>query len=499
MNPKATTKPPWTVTIPKAHPRPPIEADRSGEAGEAWPPLRLKEAPKAAPFPVGVFPPSLARFCREVAESTLAPLDFVGLPMLTVAGAAIGQSVNLEAKREWPESPLLYSIIVAEPGRAKTPAIRAVERPLKEIDKRLRMESREARERREDGAPEPPQRKAIVRDITRESLAIVLSENPRGVLCSPDEATAWIGSFDQYKAKGTDRQFWLSIYTGGALSVDRKGGREGVFVADPFCAVLGGIQPDLLATMRDDRGRDDGFLDRIVFAFPDEFPRRQWTEREISQEAERDWASAIDRLYSAPMRIVDNHHRPHVAEFEPSAKARFIEWFNEQDRLMEDDPESRAGAMSKAQGRCVRLALILSRLRLACDPTQRLWDDGGAPPVSLEDVEGAIRLSAYFANHLERVAPRMIGDGGGKAVRSIVGWIRDGRLTTFTESNLAQARRSIDSEALAKALAHLVKENAIRPLEDSPRSPKGGRPRSPSYAVNPSLLVPRNSENPRNH
>lgn len=479
---------------PEGPPPPPIEADRNGESGEPWPPLRLNEAPKAAPFPMGVFPPPLARFGLECAESMRAPVDFVGLSMLTVAGTAIGQSINIQPKEDWLEAPLLYSIIVAKPGRAKSPAIRAVEQPLAEIDKRLRMESKEARERREDGAPEPPQHRAIVRDITRESLAIVLSDNPRGVLCSPDEATAWIGSFDQYKGKGTDRQFWLSNYSGASLSVDRKGGRESTYVSHPFCAVIGGIQPDLLDTMRNDRGRDDGFLDRIVFAYPDKFPPTEWTEAEISREAKGDWANAIDRLHSTPMRIVDSHLRPRVAALTPEAKGRFIEWFNEQGRLM-DDPESRAGAMSKAHARCARLALILSRLRLACDPTQALYGDEDALPVSLEDVEGAIRLTAYFASHLERVAHRMNGGSGNPAAKAIVEWIRERGLTTFTESDATQARRRIGRERLAGALDHLAEKGAIRALETAPPSAKGGRPRSPSYEVNPALL---DTENPRN-
>jgi hypothetical protein len=91
-----------------------------------WPPLRFSEPPRALPFPVDVFPPALQRFCRELAEATLAPVDFVGVSMLTTAGAAIGQSVNIHAKRRWNEPPLLFAIVVAPPGKTKSPVVRAV-------------------------------------------------------------------------------------------------------------------------------------------------------------------------------------------------------------------------------------------------------------------------------------------------------------------------------------------------------------------------------------
>src|SRR5262249_25639754 len=158
------------------------------------------------------------------------------------AGAAIGQSANIQVKRGWHEAPLLYMIITAPPGKAKTPAINRVVKPLTEIDRGLREKSARARQEWEEGkngrskedfvtpigeelpelseatqAPppvqEPPQLRAIVRDITRESLVIILKENPRGVLCDPDEASGWVASFNEYKGKGgSDRQFWLSIW-----------------------------------------------------------------------------------------------------------------------------------------------------------------------------------------------------------------------------------------------------------------------------------------------
>ena len=139
---------------------------------------------------------------------------------------------------------------MARSGRTKSPIIRIVRRPLLQIDERLRKESEEARERWEEAkkahakdpdgnpppGPEPPQLRAIVDDVTRASLTIVLKDNPRGVLGDPKEATAWTGSFNEFTGRGRDRQFWLCIYDCEPVQSDRKGGRESTYVPFPFCA-----------------------------------------------------------------------------------------------------------------------------------------------------------------------------------------------------------------------------------------------------------------------
>jgi hypothetical protein len=244
-------------------------------AGSApWPPLQFQEPPPLLPFPVEVFPPRLQAFCREVAQSKLAPLDFVGASMLTVAGAAIGQSFNIKIKQDWFEAALFYMMLVARSGKAKSPAMSAVVEPLRKINARLRKESEEAREEwvkatkahdknpddNPPPGPEPPQLRAMTKDITRETLAIILKDNARGVLCYRSEAAAWVKSFNEYKGKGgSDREFWLSLYDREPIETDRKGGRESTYVPFPFCAMLGGLPPSKLWVLADDVIRMTGW------------------------------------------------------------------------------------------------------------------------------------------------------------------------------------------------------------------------------------------------
>ncbi|MEJ7637917.1 MAG: DUF3987 domain-containing protein [Singulisphaera sp.] len=74
------------------------------------------------------------------------------------------------------------------------------------------------------------------------SLVIVLQENPRGVLCFLDELSAWVAGMNQYKTKGTDRQFWLSVWACETVSVDRKGaGNPSSSLS--LAVVVGGLPP----------------------------------------------------------------------------------------------------------------------------------------------------------------------------------------------------------------------------------------------------------------
>jgi hypothetical protein len=475
-----------------------------------WQPIRYQDLPPASPFPVEVFPEKIQRYCREVSETMLAPIDFAGVSMLTTAGAAIGQSVNVSPKPDWVEAPNLLSVIVATPGKAKSPVIRAVVKPLTEIDQRLREQSKRSRsdwqrvkDSGEDPGPEPPQQRKTVKDITREALALVLEDNPAGVLCDPDEATSWVASFNEYKTKGSDRQFWLSIWSCTEISVDRKSKREAINVKTPFASVLGSIQPAMLGLLGDEQGRNDGFLDRIIFSYPCDFPPQYWTETRLSEQSQQDWQQAIERLSNTPM-LEGEVKRSHSVEFSPEAKNLWVNWFNE----LADETESpafaerQAGAWSKLRAHVARFALILSRLRCATELCSVKEDDevlGGwaseyAPvlPIEAVDVDGAIKLAKYFKSHILRVNHQMTGGLASPDARQVVNWIKRKNAKFFRSADIATDLRRFYEEPkkLDDALDYLVERNVIRAkIEFAPPSKKGRKP-TPAFEVNPSLLRP---------
>jgi hypothetical protein len=298
-----------------------------------------------------------------------------------------------------------------------------------------------------------------------------LADNPRGVLCDPDEASGWVASFNEYKGKGgSDRQFWLSVWSCASVSVDRKGGRESTCVPHPFVGVVGGMPPAMLGSLTEERGRDDGFLDRCLFVIPDRnaFPAQRWTKAELSVAAERDWEEAVTWLHSMPM-VVDSdplHPCPFYVRFTLEAEGVWAQWFDAHS-AESDAPEfsdDLAGAWSKMKAHAARFALILSRLRLACDPTA----DPQCGPVDTGDVRGALELARYFKAQAERARHEMTGGLGSSDAKAVLGWIQRNRKATLREADVSADLRRFrdDPRALAAALKALAGAVVIRPRDD---------------------------------
>jgi hypothetical protein len=82
------------------------------------------------PFPFEVLPAPFAQFVEVVARALPCPPDFVAVPALAVAGAALGGGCELEVKRGWRERPALWIAIIGNPGSKKSPAWAAAVNPL---------------------------------------------------------------------------------------------------------------------------------------------------------------------------------------------------------------------------------------------------------------------------------------------------------------------------------------------------------------------------------
>lgn len=92
---------------------------------------------RVEPFPVGVLPTPLARLVTEGAAALPCPVDFLGVLMLSLLGAAIGTSRVLEVKSGWHEGPRIYAAVVAEPGSKKSPALDLVTTPYRRRQRTL--------------------------------------------------------------------------------------------------------------------------------------------------------------------------------------------------------------------------------------------------------------------------------------------------------------------------------------------------------------------------
>lgn len=368
-------------------------------------------------FPIEALPLPLRRYCEEKATALPVPVDLVAVPALVCAGAAIGASRAIRLKRDWIERPALYAALVSPTSSLKTPALSGIAAPIRERqvahgtefqDALKRYETQQAKYAvemeayRKGKADEPPERpdkpiraRTWTADVTTERLATLLSENPRGVIIIRDELSAWVKSLNQYKGgKGSDKQFFLSAWSGEAVAVDRQG-KDPILIDHPFLSVVGCIPPDVLPDLDDQHGREDGFIHRVLFSYPEPVPVR-WSEATLSDQVEEAYQDLFDRLYALPL---GPEGKPITLELTREARSLFTVWHDEHciETESSDLPPGLRGGLAKLKGYCARLALI-----------HALCTDPDAAVVDRVSVAAAADLVDYFKAHAEKVAPFLV-------------------------------------------------------------------------------------------
>jgi hypothetical protein len=251
-------------------------------------------------------------------------------------------------------------------------------------------------------------------------------ENPRGLVVISDEITGWVLGMNEYKGgKGSDRQFWLSAWSGEPVKVDRKGNREegSVIVPHPFLNVLGGIQPDMLQLLKNENSLEDGFLHLIAFSWPEEVPWSGEIGRSPSEEAEKAWEFVVGWLLRAEAeRQPDGTEQPRLVR--PTADADLVmrHWYrgHAAEHSAENFQKVLAGPWSKMRSYYFRLCLVLQHLMAACDgvePEAEIHLDENA-------ATGAIALADYFKSHARVVYPRLQDTAEDNRAERTLGWIQ---------------------------------------------------------------------------
>jgi putative DNA primase/helicase len=369
-------------------------------------------------FPTDALPRPVARLVEESAAAIGCPPDAIGLSALIALGSAIGNSRVIQPKKGWTESAAIYGAVIADSGEKKTAAIAAAASEVQRIENSLNKQhdqemdefAREEREYEVDRkeaskqglpAPPPPRRpiaeRVHVNDTTVEALVPILKENPRGVMLERDELVGWVKGMDQYKAggKGSDRQFWLSVWSNRPVSVDRKGQSGPTSVLRPFVSVVGSIQPSVLPELAGNR--EDGMLERFLFAYPETL-NAMWTEDEVSDTAKAAYQDLYERLRDLGMEadeLGDPIEKP--VTFSTEAKQLYIATYNthRRDMGLSGFPSFLRSPFSKLEAYLLRITLILAACRFATDSV--------AERVEVDDVLRAVALVEYFKEQTRRV------------------------------------------------------------------------------------------------
>lgn len=424
------------------------------------------------PFPSHLLPSPLQEIVREGSRAIGCDQSFIALPVMSAAGAAIGNTIRLVVKKGWTVPPTTWTLIVGESGTAKSPAFKvaksAIQRHQKNLIERYDREladyetakeaydaAKKSRKRSDDDPAAKPQHpvpvRCVVSDTTVEALAPILSHNPRGVLLQRDELNGWLGSFNQYKStKGADESHWLSMFDGESITVDRKGeGTRPTFVDTALVSITGGIQPAILAKSMNQEHRASGLASRFLLASPPRRPQR-WTDEEITDETQL----AFDRLFIKLFEIDfgDGESEPSFIGMSSEAKQVWRDFFNRHHEEQAELIGDAAAAWSKLIGYVPRVALLFHIIKQVHD------DLPIGSPVTPETMTEAITVVEWFKHEATRLYATIDDTDEEREQRELIEWIDRKHGGTCTVREVARGQRRFkDAEDAEKALQQIAK------------------------------------------
>lgn len=444
---------------------------------------------KLPAFPVDTLPKLFRDFIIEANKSFNTPIDYIASALLTLSSGLIGNSKEIELKKDWKEPAILYTALVGQPGMNKSTPIRKcleilsnlddeTNKNYPEIQERYRLELekfkidmkqwRKEQENNPSEAPQAPslpqrpfQRRTWTSDATVEALAKKLEENPKGIMYIADELDSWFARHDEYKKSSSDRAFWLNSWNGSSHNVDRKSSGS-ISINNLNINVLGSIQPDKLRFR--DKKMDDGMFDRIIFVFSNNFGSPLLSSNSIPE----DIANNVNKCFSF-LHCYEYSERRTIIHISDEAFKIFQEYYESTNAAIfnSEYDSSLIGFYKKSITYVGRLALILHCLESECEKIQRnckLMDSTIPTPsypltVQPETMKNAVILAQYFLSHSLYIKKMLSKSEKSSKAENLLEWLETKNNYKITPRevknyNTTKFESSYDAE---KALDLLVK------------------------------------------
>ncbi|MEM8971056.1 MAG: DUF3987 domain-containing protein [Pseudomonadota bacterium] len=489
---------------------------------EGWPEPDLAilgtDRQPAPPLPIGPngpFGPYWSDWIRAAAEAVSSPPDYVATSLLSASASLIGSSRRVSPWEGWSEPCIIWGGLIGNPSSGKSPALEVPIGLLRAIeeekghgykdDVRQWEANAEAASIREEGwknavknatvneNPPPPKPeeadagerpvrpRLVLSDATVEAAAKIHERQPKGLILVRDELAGWLGSMDRYGGDGRDRAFYIEAYGGRPFVVDRAKNPEPIVIPNLSISLLGGIQPDRLASgiLNTD---DDGLAARLMMVWPNPvLPDRP--KRIIDQIGA---INAFRRLATLEMATDTNGKpAPVIVRLTDSAADMFNEWQKESAQSESQFSGMLLSFLGKTKGLALRLALVLEHLYWVGDRP------AADPPLQVSSATMAHALT-FVEDYVKPMAVRVYGDAGAPVpvqhAMRIARYIVEHRPNTI---NLRDLRSKVGVTALKNAkfmtaaIDVLEDHDWIAPAFDREGKARGRRRKD--YAVNPRL------------
>lgn len=465
--------------------------------------------------PTEGFPEEIRRWMEAYAEQMQIPIDYLAAPLMVYLGAVIGRKRGIRVRRgtDWVEFPNLWGMIIGRPSLMKSPAMKAMQKPLaqlikvakqqhesshlqhtslhdrwkilkkvqeeqlkKELTKKLHSKEivslANIAELNIEQEPQAPKLKRYrTDDTTIEKLGELLIENPQGILLFRDELSGWLHSFEK-QGRENDRPFFLESWSGKEdFHVDRIG-RGSLYIPALCVSIVGSIQPGLLmryiqAAVKGGSG-DDGFIQRFqLMVWPE--VSEPWQLVKVSDL--REMEENIFKIFSCLDGLdFDADGNPVIIEFNNEAQDLFDVW----QEILENRLRSE-GLPAYLEAHLAKYKKLVPVLALIFEYT---WGASqNCMPVTIGSK--ALNMAINWAEYLESHAVKIYNHGMGKInqpAHSLLHRIRSGQLEEpFSVRDVYHGKHWSGletSEKVQEALNYLCEYNYLmqQPVKTGGRS-----------------------------
>jgi hypothetical protein len=456
----------------------------TGQPEAGWPELDVSflEEKRGAvpPFPLDLLAQPWRDWVGDTAASAGAPADYVVQTVLAALAGLCGAGVAVRITPVWSEPLVLWQAVVGEPSSGKSSALASMRRLLGSIEAERRVhddvqQEAHAERVKQDGSGDAFVRsQVVVDDAVLETIAEIVSGNPRGVILWRDEP-AWLGQLGEAGYEDSDRARWLEAWNAGSVTLKRRTDKRSLHLERFPVSILATTPPDRLKEVLEEG--DDGPAARFLYAWPGPQPYCPLANGRIAQD---DDALKMLRRISRLARTPDD---PLVLSFD----RRGVEAFDgflaglHADRRKTEGLE--AAWLGKGRSTVARLAGALELLA---------WSGSDAPGlpghIGREQVEAAAALwTGYFRPHARAVFDRAAPSDFDRRVRRVARWLKEGGATVVSREDIR--RRALGQTVNASDTNHVLSRlhflGFVRPdLCDDREGP--GRPAN-RWQVNPAL------------
>jgi hypothetical protein len=457
----------------------------AGQSEAGWPEMDVSilEEKRGAvpPFPLDLLAQPWRDWVSDTAASAGAPTDYVVQAVLAALAGLCGAGVAVRITPVWSEPLVLWLAVVGEPSSGKSSALASMRRLLGSIEAERRVHDDVRQEAHAERAKEAGSSDAFVRsqvfvaDTALETIAGVVSGNPRGVILWRDEP-AWLAQLGEAGNDGSDRARWLEAWNAGSVTLKRRTDKPSLQLERFPVSILATTPPNRLKEVLEEG--DDGPAARFLYAWPGPQPYCPLANGKIALD---DDALKMLRRISRLARTPDD---PLVLSFD----RRGVEAFDgflaglHADRRRTEGLE--AAWLGKGRSTVARLAGALELLA---------WSGSDAPGlpghIGREQVEAAAALwTGYFRPHARAVFDRAMPTTSEDRVRRVARWLKDSGATVVSREDIRcrALGRTVNAEAAQQVLYRLDFLGFVRPdRADDQAGP--GRP-ARRWQVNPALV-----------